>query len=556
MKKDNKKKTNQISFDNEISESAFTDSKNNIVETKELRLDTLKPKHLEEYAENIRIINLVENGYSVAKAIKHLGIKRSRRAVQDRIQKFRELGKAGLIDQRALVMRIPRVLTDEVKEIILSCYFEASAAGYRAVGEMAAVICRQKNLPVPSESSITKFLSEQNSSVKFARKGALGIRQWQRASASVVTQQKTSFSNELWQGDDTPPEIWVRKKIKGNWKAHKVHISVLLDDYSRAVPGILVSTKPPDAWTVSLLFRQAMLPDGIPGSGVCGIPFNAESDRGANWISKSAQNMLQAVGINAVIDAPYYPNLKGKVERFFQHLDSNCLRKLPGHFAAIGSTEGAAQKHVHELLTLEQLKDEIFHWITNVYHQKVHSATGRKPLELWQETVRFRAVENEDDLNILLLKDDTERTIQNLGLRFAINQEKHTYWSPSFEQLNKRRVRLRYNPESTESVYLYCASTGEFLCEAWDLRAENPKYTYQDIKLSRHSEKQNMRSMHSRLKTYYKDVSENDRVSEQQKEWAESRELAEQLPEPEVNNEAEDEINDLVELLRRRDQQR
>ena len=62
--------------------------------------------------------------------------------------------------------------------------------------------------------------------------------------------------------------------------------------------------------------------------------------------------------------------------------------------------------------------------------------------------------------------------------------------------------------------------------------------------------------MHSRLKTYYKDVSENDRVSEQQKEWAESRELAQQLPEPEVNNEAEEEINDLVELLRRRDQQR
>ena len=395
-----------------------------------------------------------------------MGIKRSRRAVQDRIQKFRELGKAGLIDQRTLIMKVSRVLTDEVKKIILSCYFERPAAGYRAVGEMVADICRQKNLPVPSESTVTKFLARQNSSVKFARKGALGIRQWHRASASVVTQQKTSFSNELWQGDDTPPRIWVRKKVKGSWKCHEVHISVLLDDFSRAVPGIFVSTKQPDAWTVSLLFRQAMLPDGIPGSGVCGIPFNAESDQGPNWISKSAQNMLQAVGINAVIDAPHYPNLKGKVERFFQHLDSNCLRKLPGHFDAIGSTEGAAQKHVHEFLTLEQLRNEIFHWIANVYHHKVHSATGRKPIELWQETVRFRPVENEDDLNILLLKDDTERTILNLGLRYTINQEKHTYWSPSFEQLNKRRVRLRYNPESTESVYLYCASTGEFLCEA------------------------------------------------------------------------------------------
>lgn len=522
-----------------------------------VELTKLSVKNIERYAENFRLVTLIETGLTPRQALKNLGIKRPLRTVYDLVTEYRKFGKWGLLDKRWTVTKNKYVLTNEVQEIILAWFFQRPAAGYRALAELTAETCQQKNLSVPSESSVKKFLVNQPESVKYARRGTLGIKKWDRALGSKVEQKKTSFSNELWQGDDTPPRIWIRQKVKGSWKESKVYFSVLLDDFSRAIPGFIVSTKQSDSWTISLLHRQAMLPKVDPHWMVSGIPFQTESDQGSNWISKATQTMLSAVGINAVIDAPYYPNLKGKVERFFQHLDSNCLRKLPGHHDAIGKTEGAAQKHIHELLTLKQLREEITKWIVDVYHNKIHSETGRRPLELWQESVHFRPVENVEDLNILLLKHDVERSISNLGVRLVINNEKHTYWSPALENLKRRRVSIRYNPEDTESVFLYCASTNELLCEAWDLRGENPHYNYVDIKNTRKAMRHYMRGLKERSNQYFIDVMENDRVVEQQKEWDESRTLAEELN-PEIAEESieTEELTNIIEMFRRNDRTR
>lgn len=283
------------------------------------------------------------------------------------------------------------------------------------------------------------------------------------------------------------------------------------------------------------------------------MPVHIESDRGADWVGENVQTNWQSLGINAVIDPPYYPNLKGKVERWFRFLDSNCLRKLPGHYDAVGRTKEAARKHINELLTLEQLREEITKWIVNVYHQKIHGETGRKPIELWEETVHYRPVENEDDLNILLLKYDMERTVLNCGVRMSLFGERHRYWSPDFERLWNRRVKIRYNPEDTESVLLYCAATGEFLCEAWDMRAANPKYTYEDVKKARREEKRYLRGIQVRSKEYFKDVLANDRVVEQQKEWKEAREVAAELPVPETLETEDPEVEDFISSFRQRD---
>lgn len=520
---------------------------------KDTRLDVLKDSNVEIYAENVRLVMRIEDGLSVSEAIKDIGVKRPRRTVQDLVTRYRKSGNAGLKDGRWNAVKPKRVMTDEVTDITLSWFYERSAAGYRAVAELTAETCRERGLPIPSQSSVKKYLRALPKSVQLARKGNKGLEKWQQQGASVVEQKKTTFSNELWQGDHTPPKIWVRQKIKGSWEPVKVYLSAFVDDYSRAVPGFIVSTKYYDAWTISILSRFSISRKENPGWLVSGLPVQIESDQGADWIGENVQTNWQSLGINAVIDPPRYPNLKGKVERWFRFLDSNCLRKLPGHYDAIGGTEGAAWKHVYELLTLEQLREEITKWIVNVYHRKVHGETGRKPIELWEETVHYRPVENEDDLNILLLKYDKERTVLNCGVRMSLFGERHRYWAPQFDGLWHRKVRVRYNPEDTESVLLYCAATGEFLCEAWDMRAENPKYTYEDVKKARWEEKRYLRGIQIRTKEYFKDVLANDRVVEQQKEWKEAREIAAALPVPETLETEGSEVEDLISLFRQRD---
>jgi putative transposase len=521
--------------------------------SKSNRLDQLNDSQLEKYAGKYRLVTLVKNGVSVGEAIKQSGAKIKRRNVYNLLKDFEKYGEEALIDKRW--QRKPQivVLIKEVTEIALAWYFERSAAGYRAIAELTAETCRKRNLPVPSESSVKKYLCGLPEGVKLARKGKLGLRNWQRNAASVVHQQKTTFANELWQGDHTPPEIWIKRKIKGSWEPARVHISAFLDDYSRAIPGFIVSTKYSDSWSISILSYYSIMPKEDPNHLVCGSPFGIESDCGGDWISDAVQTYWQSLGITPFIDHPYYPNSKGKVERWFRTLDSNCLRKLSGHFDSIGRTEGAAKKHVHKLLTLEHLRAEITNWVVNIYHQKVHSETGRKPIELWEETVRYRPVK-EDDLNIFLLKYDLERTILNVGIRLTLDDEKHRYWSPEFEGLAKRRVSIRYNPEDMESILLYCASSGEFLCEAWDMRSENPKYSYIDIKNTRNSEKRHLQGIQVRTKEYHRNVLANDRVVEQEKEWVTAKEQVKKLPKTtEIESNNTNAVDDLINSFRRND---
>ncbi len=70
---------------------------------------------------------------------------------------------------------------------------------------------------------------------------------------------------------------------------------------------------------------------------------------------------------------------------------------------------------------------------------------------------------------------------------------------------------------------VYCAATGEFICEAWRMGLPNSRYTIADVKHCR----RNLRAMAERIKKYRKEVEESDRRTAQQAEWAAARRLAE-----------------------------
>ena len=173
-----------------------------------------------------------------------------------------------------------------------------------------------------------------------------------------------------------------------------------------------------------------------------------------------------------------------------------------------------------------QLQRAIELWIISKYHQRTHSETNRKPLELWEETVRLRMPESEEALDNLLLKDDQIRKIRNIGITFVVNGAGGTYWSPALVDLYGREVRLRYNPEDRESVLVYCAATGKFICEAWLMGQEDSRYKIDDVKRERNAFR---RGLLTRLKEYAQEIDRNDRNSAPhlKREWEEARKLAE-----------------------------
>ncbi len=514
------------------------------------RLDEFGEERLGNFSEKFRLVLKIESGKTVLEAASEVNWGKSIRTAYDTWNCYKKNGKNGLIDRRWLRTPGSFVLISEVEEIILAWYYERPAAGPRAVWRLVCQTCIDRNLRAPAETTVKNFLSRLSKGEVLARQRQRGLKEFQKQHSSVVVQNRTIFANEIWQGDHTDLPIWTRRKINGEWVPAAVHGSAFLDAHTRANPGFWISHKYPDSWTISILCRQAIMRKDTPGLQACGLPFHIEMDQGADWISQAVRMSLLSLGIQLIIDWAHYPNLKGKIERFFRFVNTSLLVTLPGHHGDVGTSEGAARKRVHEFLTLEQLREEIDRWRV-WYHNRIHETTARKPIEMWEETVRFRYPDSEDDLNILLMKYDKQRTILNCGIKLIIDEIKHLYWSPAFDRNARRRVRIRYNPEDMASVLVYCAENGEFICEAWDTRTETSPYTLIDVKNARRQELRRLTGIAQRSKEYYKNVLGKDRLAEQRKDWEEARRIAVQLPEhaPE-EKEADEKFKNALETIR------
>jgi putative transposase len=520
------------------------------------RLDELSEEQLKIYAENCWLISLIKNDVTIKEAIRRVGAKRSERSARDLLRRFDQCGFNGLLDKRWFRSIETRVFTREVENITLSWYFARPAAGPRAIWKKVCEVCRERGLAEPCETSVKNYIEGLDESLKLFREGKIGIRKWEQAAKPVVRYENTTYANERWQGDHSPIPIWVKVKVKGVWKPFRTHLTVLLDAHTRAIPGYVVSANHPNSWTIALAFRRAILPKTIRKSNICGIPSIFESDRGKDFLSHAVLATLAALGTIHEPDPPRYPNMKGKVERFFKTLESGCLSILPGYMRAVGTSEGAAIKRVNELLTIQQLDEEIARWIDEDYHQRKHSETGRAPAEFWEDTKNLRLPTSEDDLNLLILKYDKECTVINTGIKFTLGGDKYRYGCDELVYHYKRKVRLRYNPDDMESVLVYCAATGEYLCEAFNMLSDTPRYTIEDIKRTR---SQYRRGYIERLRGYMETVYVDDRKKVEREEREEARRIAEALEAEDdelFTGSDADEVEDLLVLFKQQDRRR
>jgi hypothetical protein len=253
-----------------------------------------------------------------------------------------------------------------------------------------------------------------------------------------------------------------------------------------------------------------------------GRPLIIKTDRGKDLICPDVRTSLRLLEIEPEPNPAHYPNANGKIERFHRTLNEGCLKRIPGHMAKIGTTIEAAEKHIDELLTIPQIRAEIERWIVGDYHQTKHSETGRKPAELWEETVRYRSVEQDEEaLNLMLLRDSEPRTIRNTGIDFTLDGIKHRYWSPDCVHYWRSKVCLSIWPDDMESVLVYAADTGELLFEAWDMYSDDPRYTVADVKKCRSEFR---RGLAQRLKQHVEDTETDDRPFKVQAMYAEIRE--------------------------------
>lgn len=159
---------------------------------------------------------------------------------------------------------------------------------------------------------------------------------------------ETETVNDLWQSDAMHgPRIIHENKLR------KSYLFAVIDDHSRLIAH-----------------AQFYLAENIDSFRDCllqalekrGLPRRLYVDNGSAFRSHTLKYACARLGIALLHTAPYTPEGRGKIERFFLTVRKQLLPLLPKE------------------LTLEKLNELLAKWIDTDYHQRVHSSTGQSPL--------------------------------------------------------------------------------------------------------------------------------------------------------------------------------
>lgn len=169
------------------------------------------------------------------------------------------------------------------------------------------------------------------------------------------------YPNQCWQGDVMHGPYIKDAVCK---RSRKTYLVAFIDDASRVITGAEFFHSEA---TVNV---KAVLRDALRKYG---IPRKLYLDNGRNFKSQDISIACASLQIALIHSTPYYPQGKGKIERFFRTVRSRFLPCL---------------KHVTSLNELNMCFDL---WLQNEYNRHAHSAlNNQQPLQVYLNKIEGR----------------------------------------------------------------------------------------------------------------------------------------------------------------------
>ena len=278
----------------------------------------------------------------------------------------------------------------------------------------------------------------------------------------VLLQQDVIRLNQRWEFDSTPSDVMFtdgRHSIIG-----------VIDVYSRRVR--LEVRKTSSSQGVAGVIRRAILDWGVPE--------DAKTDNGKDYVSDHVRTVLDSLGINQILCQPFASWEKPHTERFFRTFSHDLVELLPGFVGhnvgerkAIESRKSFAERlfnkdHAGEVISssMSSTDFQVFcdNWLENIYHRRVHSGLrGKNPDQVareWREPVsRIKDVRALD----MLLSKPKEVSVTKKGIRFNHG----LYIAPELAGIESNRVQVRIDEGDMGLLYLF-GLDGSYLTTAED----------------------------------------------------------------------------------------
>lgn len=362
------------------------------------------------------------------------------------LRRYERTGLAGLVTKSRsdrYQPRIPLQLQHVIEGLALTTPPLSVAEIHRRIGLAAAKL----NVKAPSYSAARALIKKIDPAlVALAHEGAKSYSD----RYDLLHRTEADHPNAIWQADHTPLDVLVNDL--GSPK--KPWLTIILDDYSRAVAGYSLSFAAPSAHQTALALRHAIWRKPQPGWLVCGIPEVLYTDNGSDFTSTHIHQVAADLRIRLIHSTPGKPRGRGKIERFFRSLNQVLLPSIAGH-------QPRGQKKPTAVLSLSQLAQQVEKYLVSTYNVIPHSTTKQTPQERWLAGAFLpRMPESLAQLDLLLLTVSKPRKVQADGIRFM----GFRYIAPTLAAYVGEPVVVRYDPRDMAEIRVF--HRDKFVCKA------------------------------------------------------------------------------------------
>jgi putative transposase len=388
----------------------------------------------------------VEQGVPLAPLVHQQGI--ALRTAQRWVARPRHYGLAGLAYRARRDRGQQRRLRPELKQVIEGLALRTPPPTVAFVHRQVRTVALQHGWRVPTYHCVYRVIKQLDPAlVTLAHAGTKAY----RTTFDLLYRREAAHANDIWQADHTLLDLWV---LRENGPPARPWLTVIMDDYSRAIAGFGVSFRAPSAIQTALVLRQAIWRKTVPQWQVCGIPGTFYTDHGSDFTSHHLEQVSADLTMALVFSEAGMPRGRGRIERFFRTINQMLLCGLPGYTPA-GSPTGQS------LLTLSAFEAHLQQFILDQYHQKPHSETGLSPHVRWAAGGFLpRLPESLEQLDLLLLTVAKSRKVPPDGIHF----QGLRYLDLTLAAYVGEHVIIRYDPRDMAEIRVF--HHNQFLCRA------------------------------------------------------------------------------------------
>lgn len=288
--------------------------------------------------------------------------------------------------------------------------------------------------------------------------------------------------------DATIADIYLVHRVNRNWIIGRPVLYIVVDAYSRMIVGAHVGLEGPswegarhalyNAFTSKVEYCKRYGIDIDEPEWPCHhIPKEVSADR-AELLSNAGEEFSNTLEVILKIAPPYRPDWKSIVESRFKLINQGLsLKFLPGGVDARRNERGDRDYQLDARYDLDQFTAIIINQI--LYHNATlhlpHLATNDMvrdeielyPIELWKWGMRNSLLKlktrSDTEIKIALLPSALA-TIRRAGIYFkgvfyTCNLAEHEEWFAKSHNFGIQRVKVWYDPNSADNVWIRDASS-------------------------------------------------------------------------------------------------